>query len=172
MDNSKKGFTLIELLIVVAILGILSAAVITAINPAKRISQARDAQVKMNLGQLKSALESYYVMHGSYPTTKPIGEFDGWRGECDMPVAWGTGNFPRTGPNAYIPNFAPDEIKILPTDPRNRYGICYFYATTGNEYKLMAHGLPENYTVGDPFIDPNRPTWAYAIWSSDVPKYW
>jgi len=34
------GFTLIELLIVIAILGILAAAVLVAINPAKRTRQA------------------------------------------------------------------------------------------------------------------------------------
>ena len=39
----NKGFTLIELLIVIAILGILAAAIIVAINPGKRLTQSKIA---------------------------------------------------------------------------------------------------------------------------------
>jgi len=166
----KRGFTLIELLIVIAILGVLAAGVVTAINPAKRISEAKDAQVKMNLGQMKNAIEAYSVSHnGTYPSTRPLGTGDGWRGECDHP--WGPANLPRSGPNGYIPNLAPDDLKILPTDPRNSYGCCYLYYTNGYDFKLLAHCIPENYPVDNPFYDPVRPTWSYAVWSSDGPKY-
>ena len=41
---SKKGFTLIELIIVVAIIALLAAATFVAVNPAKRIGEANDAQ--------------------------------------------------------------------------------------------------------------------------------
>ena len=44
------GFTLIELLIVIAILGILAAAVLVAANPGKRTKQARDAARKNDIG--------------------------------------------------------------------------------------------------------------------------
>jgi len=39
----RQGFTLIELLIVIAIVGILAAAVLVAVDPVKRIQDARDA---------------------------------------------------------------------------------------------------------------------------------
>lgn len=40
----EKGFTLIELLIVIAIIGFLSAAILVAVDPVKRIQDSRDAQ--------------------------------------------------------------------------------------------------------------------------------
>ena len=54
------GFTLIELLIVIAILGILAAAVLVAINPQKRTRQARDAGRKNDIGSLATELQAYY----------------------------------------------------------------------------------------------------------------
>jgi prepilin-type N-terminal cleavage/methylation domain-containing protein len=41
---NRKGFTLIELLIVIAILGILAAAILVAVDPVGRIREARDAR--------------------------------------------------------------------------------------------------------------------------------
>lgn len=65
-----KGFTLIELLIVIAILGILAAAVLVAVNPAKRQNQAKDAQTKSDIGQIATALQAYFTTpgSGSYPS--------------------------------------------------------------------------------------------------------
>ena len=56
-----RGFTLIELLITIAIVGILSAAVLVGINPAKKIAQANDSKVKSNVGQVATALQSFYT---------------------------------------------------------------------------------------------------------------
>jgi len=42
--KSKRGFTLIEILVVIAIITILSAAVIIAVNPGRQFAQARDTQ--------------------------------------------------------------------------------------------------------------------------------
>jgi prepilin-type N-terminal cleavage/methylation domain-containing protein len=42
--GASKGFTLIELLIVIAIIGFLAAAVLVAVDPVKRIQDARDAR--------------------------------------------------------------------------------------------------------------------------------
>ena len=66
-----KGFTLIELLIVIAILGILAAAVLVAINPGKRTRQAQDAQRKNDIGALATELQAYYTAPGAgkYPST-------------------------------------------------------------------------------------------------------
>lgn len=66
-----SGFTLIELLIVIAILGILAAAVLVAVNPGKRQKQARDSARKNDIGQLATALQAYYTTPGQgiYPTS-------------------------------------------------------------------------------------------------------
>jgi prepilin-type N-terminal cleavage/methylation domain-containing protein len=42
--DEKQGFTLIELLIVIAIIGFLAAAVLVAVDPVKRIQDARDSR--------------------------------------------------------------------------------------------------------------------------------
>lgn len=69
-----KGFTLIELLIVIAIIGILAAAVLVAINPAKRTKQARDAGRKNDIGSLATEIQAYYTTPGQgiYPTTLAV----------------------------------------------------------------------------------------------------
>ncbi len=64
-----KGFTLIELLIVIAILGILAAAVLVAINPGKRTRQAQDAKRKNDVGAVATEVQGYFTTPGSglYP---------------------------------------------------------------------------------------------------------
>lgn len=66
-----NGFTLIELLIVIAILGILAAAVLISVNPNKRQNQARDAAIKNDIGQISTALQSYFTSGtaGTYPSS-------------------------------------------------------------------------------------------------------
>ena len=67
----SAGFTLIELLIDIAILGILEAAVLVAVNPAKRQNQAKDANIKSDVGSIATALQAYFTSpgQGTYPTT-------------------------------------------------------------------------------------------------------
>lgn len=64
----KRGFTLIELLVVIAIVGVLAAVVLIAINPAKRLAQARDSGRKSDIGQIATAAQAYYTTSGGYPT--------------------------------------------------------------------------------------------------------
>jgi len=63
----QNSFTLIELLIVIAILGILAAAVLVTVNPSKRAAQARDAQRKNDISAIANALIGYYALIGVYP---------------------------------------------------------------------------------------------------------
>ena len=65
----KKGFTLIELLIVIAILGVLAAGILVAINPFAQLGKARDSVRKTAIKQIQSALEQYLVANGSYINT-------------------------------------------------------------------------------------------------------
>ncbi len=73
---SFKGFTLIELLIVIAILGILAAVVLVAINPAEQLARARDAGRQSGISQLGHALQSYYTTQQSLPTSTGSATWD------------------------------------------------------------------------------------------------
>src|SRR3990167_9471227 len=69
-----RGFTLIELLIVIAILGILAAAVLVAINPGKRTRQAQDAKRKNDIGALATEIQGFYTTPGQgfYPSNLSV----------------------------------------------------------------------------------------------------
>jgi len=66
MRNNKKGFTLVELMIVIAILAILAAIVIFALNPAELFRRARDSQRMSDIRVLSSAI-SYYLADATTP---------------------------------------------------------------------------------------------------------
>ncbi len=63
----QKGFTLIELLIVIAILGVLAAAVLSAINPVEQINRGRDTGSLSDAEQLHSAVARYNAAQGFLP---------------------------------------------------------------------------------------------------------
>lgn len=63
----NKGFTLIELLIVIAILGVLAAAVVIVLNPVELLAQARDGQRFSDLDTIRSALNTYLAETTSTP---------------------------------------------------------------------------------------------------------
>lgn len=64
-----KGFTLVELLVVVAVIAILAAITVVAINPAKKLGQSRDAARKSSMQQLVTAMSTYFTQNSSYPLT-------------------------------------------------------------------------------------------------------
>ena len=69
-----RGFTLIELLIVIAILGVLAAGILVAINPLAQLQKARDAGRKTAIQQISQAMERYAISHdGIYPTDPSCG---------------------------------------------------------------------------------------------------
>ena len=67
---SSKGFTLIELLIVIAILGVLAAGILVAIDPVDKINAANDSKVQNDISGAGRASEAYAITHnGFYPAT-------------------------------------------------------------------------------------------------------
>lgn len=65
--NKNRGFTLIELVIVIAIIGVIAAAVLSAINPFENQKISRDTVRVSSLTSLAQALELYFSENKSYP---------------------------------------------------------------------------------------------------------
>ncbi len=166
---SRRAFTLVELLVVISIIGLLSAVAVVSMNGSK--VNARNQQRKTNLLQISKALELYYTQNDAYPSTS-----SGWRGNCGD-----YGGYPDTGATGWIPGLAPTYMSALPHDPNsgkanpgsaiaycrdNAAGNCYLYYSDGKDYKALAHCVPEGtFSASDPFVDPGRTTWAYAVYS-------
>jgi prepilin-type N-terminal cleavage/methylation domain-containing protein len=65
--RDQVGFTMIELLIVIAILGILAVAVLSAINPVEQINRGRDTGSRSDAEQLLSAIDRFNAFQGYVP---------------------------------------------------------------------------------------------------------
>lgn len=63
----QKGFTLVELLIVIALIAILSVAVLATINPIEQANKARDSKVQNDAAEVMNSYERYYAGKSSYP---------------------------------------------------------------------------------------------------------
>ena len=61
----KKGFTLIELMIVMAVIGILATIALVGLGQAQK--SARDVKRQATMGGIRTALECYYGVMGTYP---------------------------------------------------------------------------------------------------------
>jgi len=57
----RKGFTLIELIIVIAIISILAAAIFAAVDPARRLHEARNARRASDVSTILDAIKTYQV---------------------------------------------------------------------------------------------------------------
>jgi prepilin-type N-terminal cleavage/methylation domain-containing protein len=57
--NKENGFTLIEMLVVVAIIGLLSSVILTAVGPAK--DKAKDTRIISDVNQIRSIAETLYA---------------------------------------------------------------------------------------------------------------
>ena len=79
-QNHKKGFTLIELLVVVAIMGMLAALAVVALNNARQ--RARDARRVSDIKQIQTALELYFLDNNGYPAGTPAGGDDYISSDC------------------------------------------------------------------------------------------
>jgi len=84
--QSRYGFTLIELMVVMIILGLLAALVVPRMFG--RIGEARKKAANAQIELFGTALDSFYLDVGRYPTTAEglealitqVSDADGWNG--------------------------------------------------------------------------------------------
>lgn len=127
--NETDGFTLLEVLVVVVIIGILA----TLVGPAvfRRIGESRQVTARNQIGMFASALESYRLDVGSYPTT-----------EQGLEALWTRPTLPPT-PAVWA---GPYLLQAPPNDP---WGRPYLYRAPGERnsggydlYSLGADSQP------------------------------
>lgn len=133
--SNKKGFTLVEVLLVVVIIAILAAIVIVAINPARQISQANNAQRSADVKAMIDAVHEYAIDNrGALPagitTTATV-------------VGSGTGQIDICG------DLVPTYIAEMPFDP-TATGAAYTSCTTYNTGYNISSDANGRVTVAAP----------------------
>lgn len=164
----KNGFTLIELLVSITIVAILATIGLTMYSGAQK--SAKIAKRSEDLRAVKNALEVYYSVNKSYPTTDS-------KNKSTCVVS-----------DEIIPGFVPKYMNAIPKDPSERG--CYVYKSNGTDYKFyivppfsdMSHADFQSQSalidpkrdgdgadsISDCLVDgPNITAW--AIWSSCDP---
>ena len=115
----KRGFTLIEILVVVAVISVLSAIVLVAINPIKTLSRTRDNNRKLNLRSIQGVLEMYYGQNRFYPT---------------YAASYTSGSLTF---GAQLDYGGVVYQKVIPQDPTPGWGYCY-NRPTASTYVMCA----------------------------------
>lgn len=123
--RANVGFTLLEILVVIMIIAILAG--IVGINVAHHPGEAKVAAAKMQLKQLKHAVELYRLDQGRVPTTE-----QGLEALVSRPTREPIpANYPQEG---YL------ESRTVPVDP---WGNPYIYLSPGRHgeaFEIITYG--------------------------------
>jgi type II secretory pathway pseudopilin PulG len=110
---------LVELLIVVALIGVLTATVITLVNPATHLKRGRDTQRKSDLARIQSAFEIFKADMGLYPIPIPA---------CGNNLIGGTSTY----------------LRRYPCDPLTPPTTPYFYSANATFSSYCYRACLEN----------------------------
>ncbi len=122
--KKSSGFTLIELLIVITIIAALAVAVFVALNPAKRVQDAKNSRRTSDVASILTAIHAYIVDNGgTYPGGLTTGMAE--TQISDGAIATGCGNIATGGCNVLAATDAcvdlatplASYLKDVPADP-------------------------------------------------------
>jgi prepilin-type N-terminal cleavage/methylation domain-containing protein len=120
--HARFGFTLIELLVSIAILAVLIAMILPAVNSARQ--SARATQCRSNLAQLGEAFHAYHLTHGSLPSGSVDSQTPAAAGPDRFVWGWAVQLLPDLGEqnqavelNAKLGVLAPENAAILQRVP-------------------------------------------------------
>lgn len=122
-----------------------------------------DARRHTDLIALNNAIQAFHTATGKYPITEGNG--------------FANVMTPNVGAN-WIPGLAPTYIASLPREPlgsNDPQGPQYTYASDGEGYKLIVHGVPGSCDAAverdgirrDPARTRDGGCWAYGFWTND-----
>lgn len=127
--SARSGFTLIEMLVVVAIVGILSATVLSALGPSR--NKARDARIISGLNQVRAIAETLYNPASASPYSAVIAtESTIAKVKTDVDSQGG-------------------ELKIVPASPGTAY-VAYSKLNGGSFYCVDSAGTAKTTTEPGP----------------------
>jgi prepilin-type N-terminal cleavage/methylation domain-containing protein len=139
-----KGFTLIELLVVITIIAALAVTVFVALNPAGRLSNARDARRTADVDSILTAIHEYTVDNkGTLPTGLSAGMVETELGTGTSTVCGGvsTGGCTTAAATACVDLTTPlnKYLKAMPIDPKGT--PTWAAGNTGYDVLVDTNGL-------------------------------
>jgi len=150
LKTHNLGFTLLEVLLIIAIIAILTAVVIVAINPGRQLAQARNSGRTSDLRSIYSAVNQYYIDNKEWPTTIPetLTEI------CDTGSAPDSSGIDCTD-LVDLSILVPTYISAVPADPNNGIAFNSFLKTAhaqavGTGYFIALNGSSQSLSLTAP----------------------
>ncbi len=142
----KQGFTLIELIIVIAVIALLAASVFVAVDPAKRIGEAQDAQRWASVTAIADAIQQYTVdNNGTFPTsTVASGTYYGIMGSSTTALTSAScaAQAVSSGMGVELGSLVPTYLPTIPVDPsglvNGKFTQYYFMKNAAGRVRIGA----------------------------------